>query len=98
AETCDVVAARHQSALPSSLPSIDLDIESASSVEAAIETARPDAVLHAAALASVDVCERDPERARRTNAGGSALLARACAARGIRIVALSTDLVFDGRD
>jgi dTDP-4-dehydrorhamnose reductase len=74
-----------------------LDVESAASVAAALEAVRPDAVLHAAALASADVCHRDPERARRINTGGSETVARACRARGIRLVALSTDLVFDGK-
>jgi dTDP-4-dehydrorhamnose reductase len=92
----DVVAGRHRGAIPSGLSSVELDVEDAASVERAIETARPDAVLHSAALANAETCEREPERARRINASGSAALARACAARGVRLVALSTDLVFPG--
>jgi dTDP-4-dehydrorhamnose reductase len=92
----EVTAGRRDSPVPQGLPSVDLDVESAGSVAAALERARPDAVLHAAALATADACHRDPERARRINVDGSETLARACRERDIRLVALSTDLVFAG--
>jgi dTDP-4-dehydrorhamnose reductase len=95
-ERQDVMAGHHRAAPPRGLVSVRLDVESAISVEAALESARPDAVLHAAALARTDDCERDPEQARRVNVGGCEYVARACAVRGIRLVALSTDLVFSG--
>lgn len=63
---------------------------------AALARFRPDAVLHAGALTDVDACEREPERAFRVNAEGTAEVARACAAAGARLVAVSTDYVFDG--
>jgi dTDP-4-dehydrorhamnose reductase len=44
----------------------------------------------------VDGCERDPELAWRVNVGGSEQVARACRALGARLVAVSTDYVFDG--
>jgi dTDP-4-dehydrorhamnose reductase len=53
-------------------------------------------VVHSAALSDVDRCEREPELARRVNVDGSERIARACAARGVALVALSTDLVFPG--
>src|SRR5262245_11675618 len=62
----------------------------------AFRQARPDAVLHAAALASVADCHRDPGRARAVNAAGSALLAELAADAGARLLQVSTDLVFDG--
>ena len=54
------------------------------------------AVLHAGAMTDVDGCERDPERAWAVNVGGSEQVARACRALGARLVAISTDYVFDG--
>jgi dTDP-4-dehydrorhamnose reductase len=96
ARQADVTAGRHHSPVPASLPSVGLDVESPGSVAAALEATRPDAVLHAAALAAADACHRDPERARRINVGASETLARACRERGIRLVALSTDLVLGG--
>ena len=61
-----------------------------------LDAVRPDAVIHCAAMADVDACESDPEGARRVNAGLPAELAVACAGRGIHMLHLSTDAVFDG--
>jgi dTDP-4-dehydrorhamnose reductase len=96
AERHDVVAAEHATPAPPGLARVPLDLEAPASIEAAIEAARPDAVVHSAAMADADACERDPERARRVNVDASAVLASACRRRGIRVVALSTDLVFAG--
>lgn len=74
----------------------DADLGDGRSVEAALLAFQPDAVLHAGALTDVDGCERDPEQAWRVNAGGSEQVARACRALGARLVAVSTDYVFDG--
>jgi dTDP-4-dehydrorhamnose reductase len=92
----DIVAGHHSTPAPTGLSRVDLDLESAPSIEAAIESTRPDAVLHAGAFAFVDLCERDPDRAARVNTGGSEVIARACARREVRLVAISTDLVFPG--
>ena len=61
-----------------------------------LDTVRPDAVIHCAAMADVDACESDPQGARRMNAELPGELAQACARRGIRLLHLSTDAVFDG--
>jgi len=61
-----------------------------------LRAARPDAVIHCAALTDVDVCEANPERAERLNAEVPAGLAQACARVGTRLVHISTDAVFDG--
>lgn len=55
---------------------------------------RPAAVLVAAALARVDACERDPGRAAALNVELPAQAARLCRAAGLRLLHLSTDLVF----
>jgi dTDP-4-dehydrorhamnose reductase len=74
----------------------DADLGDGRSVEAALLDFRPDAVLHAGAMTDVDACERDPEAAWRTNVGGTEQAARACRALHARLVAVSTDYVFDG--
>src|SRR5262245_29817646 len=96
AEDLDVVAAVHAAPAPAGLPVATLDLLDARSIEAAFETARPQAVLHSAALADADRCEREPALATRLNTDAAAALARQCARRGVRLVALSTDLVFPG--
>jgi dTDP-4-dehydrorhamnose reductase len=68
----------------------------ADAVAEAFQAARPSAVIHAAALARIADCVREPERARSVNALATARLAELCAAAGARLVFVSTDLVFDG--
>ncbi len=64
--------------------------------EAALLAFRPTHVLHCGAATDVDGCERDPAMAWRANVDGTAEVARACRALGARLVAVSTDYVFDG--
>lgn len=61
-----------------------------------IDTVRPEAVIHTAANALVDACENDPAGAYRLNADLPGELAEICARRGIRLLHISTDAVFDG--
>lgn len=75
---------------------VDADLGDGRSVEAALRDFGAEAVLHAGAMTDVDACERDPEAAWRVNVGGTEQVARACRALGARLVAVSTDYVFDG--
>jgi dTDP-4-dehydrorhamnose reductase len=92
----DVVAARHRSATPPGLAARPLDLLSSRSIEAALGFVRPDVVVHAAALADADACERDPELAERVNVRATEDLARACRTGGVRLIVLSTDMVLAG--
>src|SRR3990170_5016919 len=74
----------------------DADLGDGRSVEAALLGFGAEAVLHAGAVTDVDGCERDPEQAWRVNVGGTEQVARACRTLGARLVAISTDYVFDG--
>ncbi len=73
-----------------------LDLASAGprAVEAALRAVDADAVILCSAMAKIDECEREPERAAATNTLGPASVARACAALGLRLVHVSTDLAF----
>jgi dTDP-4-dehydrorhamnose reductase len=73
-----------------------LDLTDAGAVRRAFADARPDVVLHAAALARVSDCHRDPGAARRVNVTGTATLAELAEPDGARLVYVSTDMVFDG--
>jgi dTDP-4-dehydrorhamnose reductase len=77
---------------------VEADLGDAAAVEAALLDFRPEAVLHAGAMTDVDGCERDPLAAWRANVGGTEAVARACRALGARLVAVSTDYVFDGAE
>ncbi len=61
-----------------------------------LDTVKPDAVIHTAALANLEACEEQPETARQLNAQLPGELADACARRGIHMIHVSTDAVFDG--
>ncbi len=76
------------------LPTFDLLKPDA---ERFIRNARPDLVIHAAAYTDVDGAEREPALAMAVNAEGTELVARAAASIGARLIAISTDYVFDGR-
>ncbi len=73
-----------------------LDITDADAVHAAIEGARPDLIVHCAAMTDVDACEDDPDRAFRVNGEGSHNVASAASHIGAKVVTVSTDYVFDG--
>lgn len=74
----------------------ELDISDADSVARAFDAHRPDVVINPAAMTDVDGCERDPTAARRANVDGPRNLAVAARDRGVRLVHVSTDFVFDG--
>ena len=75
----------------------DLDITDAAAVAGWLDGRPVAAVINAAAYTAVDRAEIEPERAERVNARGPRVLADACRARGIRLLQISTDYVFDGR-
>jgi dTDP-4-dehydrorhamnose reductase len=79
------------------VPCESVDIRERDLVRAAFERARPDVVIHAAAMSGVGDCFRDPAGARQTNTNGTRFLADLADKHGIRILYVSTDLVFDGR-
>ena len=54
-------------------------------------------MVHAAAWSDVDGCALDPALAMRRNGEATGVLAAACAGRGVDLLAISTNEVFDGR-
>lgn len=75
-------------------PSFDLTCET--SVQRALDSLDCEVLINAAAYTAVDRAEQEPEVAFAVNAGGAETIARACARRGIPIIHISTDYVFDG--
>lgn len=63
---------------------------------AALERARPDLILHCAAMANPDDCEGREAQARAANVEMPRRLARAAARAGVPLVHYSTDLVYSG--
>lgn len=95
----EVVALTH--AQPLDVPgvrSVQVDLTDGAALAEAWDTVQPDLVLHTAALATIEACERDPDLARRINVDATAALARLAVSTGARMVHVSTDAVFDGAD
>ena len=75
----------------------ELDIAEPDSVSSFLRDAGPaEFVVNAAAFTHVDRCETERDAARRANALGPEVLARACAEAGIALAHVSTDYVFSG--
>lgn len=63
-----------------------------------LDISSPDVILHCAAMANIDRCEKNPEDAAAINSVYPGKLAAAARKRGIRFVHISTDAVFDGEN
>lgn len=74
----------------------ELAVEDLDAVMQTLVPLAPDAILHTAAMTAVDACEADEAAAFRANATGSRNVALAARATGARLLAVSTDYVFDG--
>lgn len=74
-----------------------LDLARPEGLAALIEQHRPALLINAAAYTAVDRAEQEPELAQRINAQAVAALAAACSASAVRLMQISTDFVFDGR-
>ncbi len=72
------------------------DLMTQGAAEAAIAAHRPTLVINAAAWTAVDKAEEETTAATRLNTTAPGEMARACAARGIPFLHVSTDYVFDG--
>ena len=76
-------------------PAFDL-ADRAEDIMAAIEAARPDAIVSAAAYTQVDRAESEPDVAFAVNCEGPRAVAGAAAKLAVPLIHLSTDYVFDG--
>ena len=74
----------------------ELDITNAKETDEIIGAAAPDVVIHCAAMTAVDLCETEKDRAFQINAVGTANVAAACNRHHAKLIAISTDYVFDG--
>ena len=80
--------------IPTGLP--EGDITNASKFDRLLKQHKPDAVIHCAAMTAVDRCETERELAFKLNAAGTGNVAAACQRHRCRLIAISTDYVFDG--
>ncbi|TFG67607.1 MAG: NAD(P)-dependent oxidoreductase [Thermomicrobiales bacterium] len=72
------------------------DLDTPDLIATRLDRDRPEVVVHAAAWTDVDGCALDPGLAMQRNALATGVLATACAGRGIDLLVVSTNEVFDG--
>ncbi|MDX2478480.1 MAG: sugar nucleotide-binding protein, partial [Gammaproteobacteria bacterium] len=75
----------------------ELDITKPEQVNQFIEKEKPDWVINAAAYTAVDKVEEESELAHRVNFDGAQNIAKACKTSGAKMLQVSTDFVFDGK-
>jgi dTDP-4-dehydrorhamnose reductase len=80
------------------LGSRDADLRDAPGVLQAVRQTRPEWIVLAAAYTNVDACESNPELAFAVNRDGAINVATAAKEAGVRLLFLSSDYVFDGRN
>jgi len=73
------------------------DVTDGAVLRRVMDEINPHVVINTAAYTAVDAAEDDPESADAVNAKAPAMLGALCAQRGLRLVHISTDFVFDGR-
>ncbi|MBQ1548059.1 MAG: dTDP-4-dehydrorhamnose reductase [Lachnospiraceae bacterium] len=75
---------------------LKLDISDLDAVRAAVNDTNPDVIINCAAYTNVDGCEKNEDLAYQANAIGPKNLAIAAKEKGIKLVHVSTDYVFNG--
>jgi dTDP-4-dehydrorhamnose reductase len=74
----------------------DADIADEAALEKFFSEAQPKVVIHCAAMTAVDRCESEIDTAYRSNVIGTTNVARLAYKYGAKLIAISTDYVFDG--
>lgn len=78
---------------PFKMLSVDLE---KTDITGLVSEIKPDIILHCAAIANIDVCEKEPVRAKIVNSEIPGRLAAAAGKQGVKFIHISTDAVFDG--
>ena len=89
-------AGARQGVAVQTLSRAEADLSDPQACAAAVAATDADAVINAAAWTGVDAAEDQEAAAHVINAEAPGTMARACAARGLPFVQISTDYVFDG--
>ncbi len=73
-----------------------VDVSDYAALSRALDEYRPDVIINTAAVTNVDTCEQQPELCVQLNVLAVKNMAAECKRRGIHLIHLSTDFVFDG--
>ena len=73
-----------------------VDIGDLDALPATLRALEPEVIIHCAAIANVDVAEKQPELSQRINADAPRVIASVAKQLGAKMIQISTDAVFDG--
>lgn len=76
----------------------ELDITNSFAIRSLMNNFNPDWVINCAAYTAVDNAEQEPDKAMLLNAVAPGMLAEGCTETGARMIHISTDYVFDGKN
>ncbi|PIG81043.1 NAD dependent epimerase/dehydratase family protein [Aspergillus arachidicola] len=93
---CFVVGQGYSRANPPTI--LKADLENKDDIQRILDEAKPQIIIHCAANRSPDMCEQDPEKARRVNVEATRTLAEEASSRGAFLIYISTDYVFPGKE
>jgi dTDP-4-dehydrorhamnose reductase len=82
--------------LPADIQAFQMDLLDKDKLAGLYTDIKPDAVIHTAAIANIDVCETNREIAWKINVGITEQLADLCRETATKMILCSTDSVFDG--
>ncbi len=87
------------------LPDLSIDIEyfpadltDSGQLDSIIDKFQPECIVNSAGYTNVDGCEQNKSAAYRINTGAVESMVDICARRGIKLVQLSTDYIFNGKN
>jgi dTDP-4-dehydrorhamnose reductase len=83
--------------VPLPFPVFAADVSDRMKMQAVFEWAKPDVVIHAAAIGSVDFAERNREETKKVNVAGTEVVVELCQIIKSRLIYISSNAVFDGR-
>ncbi len=76
---------------------LELDITKSDAARETLAKVKPDLVINAASVTSLEICEENPTLSRKVNCEAPEEWAKECGRAGVRFVHLGTDYIFDGK-
>lgn len=96
--SCTFFPMNKKGSIPYNCNKYHLDVSDRATVLDTVREIKPDYVIHTASIARVDYVEKNREEARRVNLGGMLNLIEACQEIGARLIHISSNAVFDGKN
>ncbi|MGI0045743.1 MAG: dTDP-4-dehydrorhamnose reductase [Nitrosotalea sp.] len=96
-ESSQVYSCYHKTRPDFGIPT-QMDITRNGDIEKTIQSIKPDAIFHCAAMADVDLCEKEQELASKINVKATENISRQAAKIKAFLVYISTDYIFDGKN